>query len=109
MSHSKELGGAQHGSVKTYMVGFILSIILTGIAFWIVMEGSASHATMLSVVLISAVVQIMVHLVCFLHMNTSSSERWNVVALAFTILIIAILVVGSIWIMWNLNLNMMVH
>jgi len=42
-------------------------------------------------------------------MNTSSSERWNVVALIFTMLIIAILVVGSIWIMWNLNLNMMIH
>jgi len=73
------------------------------------MDGSASHATILGVILVSAVVQIMVHLVCFLHMNTSSSERWNVVALAFTVLIIAILVVGSIWIMWNLNLNMMVH
>lgn len=109
MSYSNELGGAQHGSVKTYLVGFILSIILTGIPFWIVMEGSASHATMLAAILVSAVVQIMVHLVCFLHMNTSSSERWNVAALAFTVLIIAILVVGSIWIMWNLNLNMMVH
>ena len=108
MSYSNELGGAQHGSVKTYMVGFILSIILTGIPFWMVMEGSASHALILGVILVSAVVQIMVHLVCFLHMNTSSSERWNVVALAFTVLIIAILVVGSIWIMWNLNLNMMV-
>lgn len=106
---ANELGGAQHGSVKTYMVGFILSIILTGIPFWMVMDGSASHATILGVVLVTAVVQIMVHLVCFLHMNTSSSERWNVVALAFTVLIIAILVVGSIWIMWNLNLNMMVH
>jgi len=109
MSYSNELGGAQHGSVKTYMVGFILSIILTGIPFWMVMDGSASHATILAVILVTAVVQIMVHLVCFLHMNTSSSERWNVVALAFTVLIIAILVVGSIWIMWNLNLNMMVH
>lgn len=109
MSYSNELGGAQHGSVKTYMVGFILSIILTAIPFWMVMEGTASHAVILSTILVSAVVQILVHLVCFLHMNTSSSERWNVVALAFTGLIIAILVVGSIWIMWNLNQNMMVH
>jgi len=47
--------------------------------------------------------------VCFLHMNTSSEDRWNLVAFVFTVLIIAILVVGSIWIMWNLNYNMMVH
>jgi len=109
MSYSNELGGSSHGSVKTYMIGFVLSIILTAIPFWMVMEGTASHAVILAVILVTAVVQILVHLVCFLHMNTSSSERWNVVALLFTMLIIAILVVGSIWIMWNLNLNMMIH
>ncbi len=109
MSHSTEHGGAHHGSVKTYMTGFILSIILTAIPFWMVMAGTASHSTILGVVLATAVVQILVHLVCFLHLNTSSSERWNLVAFAFTVLIIAILVVGSIWIMWNLNQNMMVH
>jgi cytochrome o ubiquinol oxidase operon protein cyoD len=42
-------------------------------------------------------------------MNTSSEERWNLVALVFTVLIIAIVVVGSLWIMYNLNVNMMVH
>ncbi|MBD9250723.1 MAG: cytochrome o ubiquinol oxidase subunit IV, partial [Cronobacter sakazakii] len=61
------------------------------------------------VVVATAVVQILVHLVCFLHMNASSEERWNLVAFVFTLLIIAIVVVGSIWIMWNLNYNMMVH
>lgn len=109
MSHSTEHSGAHHGSVKTYMTGFILSIILTAIPFCIVMEGTASHGIMLTVVLVTAVVQILVHLVCFLHLNTSSSERWNLVAFAFTVLIIAILMIGSIWIMWNLNLHMMVH
>ncbi|HEY3588554.1 MAG TPA: cytochrome o ubiquinol oxidase subunit IV [Buttiauxella sp.] len=109
MSHSTEHGGAHHGSVKTYLTGFILSIILTAIPFWMVMSGTASHAVILGAVLVSAVVQILVHLVCFLHMNTSSEERWNLVAFVFTALIIAILVVGSIWIMWNLNQNMMVH
>ena len=59
--------------------------------------------------LMMAVIQIFVHLVYFLHMNTSSEERWNLIALAFTALIIAIVVVGSLWIMYNLNINMMVH
>lgn len=49
-----------------------------------------------------------VHLVYFLHMNTSSEERWNLVALLFTAMIIGIVVVGSLWIMYNLNINMMV-
>lgn len=109
MSHSTDHSGASHGTVKTYMTGFILSIILTVIPFWMVMNGTASHATLVSVVVGMAVVQILVHLVYFLHMNTSSEDRWNLVAFVFTVLIIAIVVAGSIWIMWSLNNNMMVH
>lgn len=56
-----------------------------------------------------AVVQIVVHLVYFLHMNTKSEGGWNLIALIFTGLIIAIVVVGSLWIMYNLNVNMMAH
>ncbi|BDH46826.1 cytochrome bo(3) ubiquinol oxidase subunit 4 [Salmonella enterica subsp. enterica serovar Choleraesuis] len=107
MSHATDSSGASHGSVKTYMTGFILSIILTVIPFWMVMNGTASHGTLITVIVATAVIQILVHLVCFLHMNTSSEERWNLVAFIFTVLIIAIVVVGSIWIMWNLNQNMM--
>ncbi len=109
MSHANESGGASHGSVKTYMTGFILSIILTVSPFWMVMTGSASPAVILGTILAMAVVQILVHLVCFLHMNSKSDEGWNMTAFVFTVLIIAILVVGSIWIMWNLNYNMMMH
>ncbi|AHG21436.1 cytochrome C oxidase [Chania multitudinisentens RB-25] len=110
MSHSSETshGGASHGSVKSYLTGFILSIILTVIPFAMVMSGTASHATILAVVVGMAVIQVIVHLVYFLHMNTSSEERWNLVALLFTTMIIGIVVVGSLWIMYNLNINMMV-
>ncbi|MBK4714574.1 MULTISPECIES: cytochrome o ubiquinol oxidase subunit IV [Tenebrionibacter/Tenebrionicola group] len=106
MSHTND-HALPHGSVKTYMTGFILSVILTVIPFWMVMNGGASHAAILGVVLVTAVVQILVHLSCFLHMNTTSEGGWNLTAFIFTVLIIAILVVGSIWIMWNLNHNMM--
>ena len=109
MSHANESGGASHGSVKTYMTGFILSIILTVIPFAMVMSGSASHAVILGTILVTAVVQIVVHLVYFLHMNSKSDEGWNLTAFIFTVIIIAIVVVGSIWIMWNLNYNMMMH
>lgn len=111
MSHSSTThhGGASQGSVKSYLTGFILSIILTLIPFWIVMEGSASHSVLLTTIIIMAVVQILVHLIYFLHMNTSSQERWNLVALIFALIIIAIIVVGSLWIMYNLNINMMVN
>ncbi len=109
MSHSTTThGGASHGSLKSYIIGFVLSVILTVIPFVMVMSGTASYTTTLLTVVGLAVVQIVVHLVYFLHMNTSSEERWNLVALMFTAMIIAIVVVGSLWIMYNLNINMMV-
>ncbi|MDQ1883469.1 cytochrome o ubiquinol oxidase subunit IV [Aeromonas salmonicida] len=108
-THSVDNHGASHGSAKSYLIGFVLSVILTAIPFWMVMDGGFPHQTMLITVVAMAVVQIFVHLVYFLHMNTSSEERWNLVALVFTVLIIAIVVVGSLWIMYNLNINMMVH
>ena len=89
MSHSTDHSGASHGSVKTYMTGFILSIILTVIPFWMVMTGAASPAVILGTILAMAVVQVLVHLVCFLHMNTKSDEGWNMTAFVFTVLIIA--------------------
>jgi cytochrome o ubiquinol oxidase operon protein cyoD len=101
--------GASHGSLKSYATGFILSIILTVIPFALVMHPTLSAQTTLAVILVLGIVQILVHLVYFLHMNTSSEQRWNVVAFIFTVLIIAILVVGSLWIMFHLNHNMMRH
>ncbi|WP_159566032.1 cytochrome o ubiquinol oxidase subunit IV [Budvicia diplopodorum] len=101
--------GASHGSVKSYLIGFVLSVILTAIPFWIVMTKAAGPSTLVVSVALFAVVQVVVHLVYFLHMNTKSEERWNFIALIFTGLIIAIVVVGSLWIMYNLNINMMVH
>ncbi|MCV9877776.1 cytochrome o ubiquinol oxidase subunit IV [Brenneria izbisi] len=110
MSHSTtDHAGASHGSVKSYLIGFVLSVILTVIPFGLVMAGSASPGVILLTVLGCAVIQIVVHLVYFLHLNTSSEQRWNVVALAFTVLIIAIVVVGSIWIMMNAHQNMMLQ
>ncbi|RLM27758.1 cytochrome o ubiquinol oxidase subunit IV [Brenneria alni] len=110
MSHSTtDHAGASHGSVKSYLIGFVLSVILTVIPFAMVMTGSASHNVIILTVVGCAVVQILVHLVYFLHLSSASEDRWNVVALAFTVLIIAIVVVGSIWIMWNTHANMMIQ
>ncbi|ATA24948.1 cytochrome o ubiquinol oxidase subunit IV [Brenneria goodwinii] len=110
MSHSTtDHAGASHGSVKSYLIGFVLSVILTVIPFAMVMSGSASQHAIILTVVGCAVVQILVHLIYFLHLSSASEERWNVVALAFTVLIIAIVVAGSIWIMWNTHANMMIQ
>ncbi len=100
--------GASHGSVKSYLTGFFLSIVLTLIPFILVMDGSASYDIILSTVVALAILQIIVHFIYFLHMNGSSEERWNLISLIFSILLIVIVVGGSLWIMHHLDVNMMV-
>jgi len=103
------VAGESHASVKSYMIGFVLSIILTAVPFGLVMN--ANHYgfgvdTVLAAILALAVVQVFVHVVYFLHMDRSAEQRWNVLAFSFTVMILAIVVAGSIWIMHNATSNM---
>lgn len=106
MSHDHN-AGASHGSIKQYTIGFILSIILTILPFGMAMSGGFSKSTLLAVVGLAGIVQIFVQLVFFLHMNASEEQRWNVIAFLYTILTIAILLIGSVWVMNYLHFNMM--
>jgi len=100
-------GGAAHGSVKEYVTGLLLSIVLTALPFASLMFDLFSAPVTLVVILICAVAQIFVQLIFFLHMNTSSEQLWNTTSAVFIVLIVAILVVGSIWIIEHLNHNML--
>lgn len=106
-AHGHAAGGAGHATIKGYLIGFVLAVILTAIPFKMVMDGGYSHGTVLVTVMALAVVQIVVHLIYFLHLDGSSAQRWNVMAFLFTLLILAIVVVGSLWVMHNMNANMM--
>lgn len=99
--------GASTGSFKSHATGFILSIALTVIAFALVMTSALSRPATLSCIFIAAVVQIMVHLHYFLHLDTSSEARWNVLALLCALLIMTLFVGGTIWIMYSLNYRLM--
>ncbi|WP_166423920.1 cytochrome o ubiquinol oxidase subunit IV [Paraglaciecola sp. 20A4] len=105
MSHSAEI--ESHGSVKSYLIGFVLSVVLTAIPFWIVMTGSFSKATTFYSVIALAVVQIVVHLKYFLHLDFSIRGRLNTFAFLFTALIIVMVVGLSIWIIYSANAMMM--
>jgi cytochrome o ubiquinol oxidase operon protein cyoD len=96
-----------HGSRKSYLVGFALSAVLTAIPFWLVMTGLLTPTATAVTVVGMAVVQILVHTVCFLHVNTQSEGGWTLLAYIFTAVLLFILVAGSIWIMYHLNTNMM--
>jgi cytochrome o ubiquinol oxidase operon protein cyoD len=99
--------GSSHGSYKSYMIGFVLSVILTAIPFGLVMFPSMSKEATLWIVMIFAVVQVLVHLVYFLHLDRTSEQRWNVIAFVFSALIIAFLVGLSLWIMFSIHHFMM--
>lgn len=95
--------GAGQGSLAGYATGFVLSLVLTMIPFWVVMQGRLSHTAVLIVISAAAIVQILVHLRYFLHLDASSKARWNVLALLLTVLIMILFVGGTIWIMYRLH------
>jgi cytochrome o ubiquinol oxidase operon protein cyoD len=97
-----------HGSFQSYMTGFVLSVILTAIPFFLVMARPIdSAAYTAAIVLACALVQILVHMIYFLHMTPKAEGGWLLLSTAFTIVVLVITLAGSIWIVFHLNNNMM--
>jgi cytochrome o ubiquinol oxidase operon protein cyoD len=104
--HHAEHG--RHGTLRGYLIGFVLAAILTAIPFWLVMTGAIADKEVTALVIMGfAVVQILVHVTFFLHMNTKAEEGWSVMALIFTVVLVVIVLSGSLWVMYHLNHNMM--
>ncbi|MEW6351235.1 MAG: cytochrome o ubiquinol oxidase subunit IV [Thermodesulfobacteriota bacterium] len=99
--------GAGMGSLKSYLTGFVLSLMLTAIPFALVMSGTWSSSAILAGIFSAGIVQILVHLYYFLHLDTSSAAHWNVLAMIFTVLIMVLFVGGTLWIMSSLHYRMM--
>ena len=90
------------------MTGFVLSVILTAVPFWLVMGDVLDDTLRTSIVIMAlAAVQIVVHMIYFLHMNTKSEGGWTFLALVFTLTLVVITLVGSIWVMYHMDQNMM--
>jgi cytochrome o ubiquinol oxidase operon protein cyoD len=105
LAHSHE---TPQVSRRDYLIGFALSVLLTALAFWLVMTRTAGSKSAIALgVATLAVVQIIVHMVYFLHMNARLEGGWSLLALLFTLLLVVITLSGSLWIMYHLNINMM--
>ncbi|HXA47492.1 MAG TPA: cytochrome o ubiquinol oxidase subunit IV [Burkholderiaceae bacterium] len=99
---------ADHGTLKSYAIGFLLAVILTVIPFWLVMGHVIAKSSTAGFVLLAlAAVQVVVHMIYFLHMNTKSEGGWSMLALIFTGMVVFIMLSGSLWVMYHLNHNMM--
>jgi cytochrome o ubiquinol oxidase operon protein cyoD len=96
------------GSLRGYLTGFALAVILTIIPFWLVI-GHAIDDRVLTIIIVLAlaVVQIFVHIIYFLHLDTRSEGGWNMLAFIFSAVLVLIVLGASIWVLYNQNANMM--
>jgi cytochrome o ubiquinol oxidase subunit IV len=107
-SHGEHGSHGSHGTFAGYATGFALSVVLTAIPFWLVMGNVFDNRLTSSIVVMAfAAVQIVVHMIYFLHMNTKSEGGWTFLALAFTLTLVVITLSGSIWVMYHMDQNMM--
>lgn len=94
-------------SLKAYILGFSMSLILTVAAFFLMKVRFLSDSMLYASLALLAILQLLVQSRCFLGLNTRSEGRWNLLPFLFTLFVIAILVSGSLWIMYNMNYNML--
>lgn len=107
-THAGDHAAAEHGTMKSYVTGFILAVVLTAIPFWIVMGKVFDKSSTTAIVILAfAAVQIVVHMVYFLHMTTRVEAGWSMMALIFTSVLVIIMFSGSVWVMYHLDHNMM--
>jgi len=90
-----------------YVVGLGLAILLTATSFFVAGTDLVWQPSIPVAIIVLAIAQMGVHLVFFLHITTGADNTNNVLALAFGILIVVLVIGGSLWIMSNLNHNMM--
>jgi cytochrome o ubiquinol oxidase subunit IV len=101
---------AEHGehqlSLPKYIVGFVGSVLLTLAAYLLVTRSSWSARAVIGTISVLAAVQFMLQLVFFLHIGDEAKPRWKQVVLWFMLGVVVLVVVGSLWIMSNLNTRM---
>jgi cytochrome o ubiquinol oxidase operon protein cyoD len=100
--------GTGQKKLGIYIVGVVGCVILTLLSFWAVMSSNFSRHQVFIIIFASACAQFLVQLFCFLRLNTQTEQaKTNVMSLIFTGVILTSIIVGSLWIMSNLNYYMM--
>ncbi|ALD15396.1 cytochrome O ubiquinol oxidase [Buchnera aphidicola (Aphis glycines)] len=94
--------------VKSYIFGFLLSVLFTIIPFFIEKNHVFSYKISRFIILFCAFFQIIIHFIYFLHLNNISKNNWYLMSLLFVFIIVFIVISGSVWIMFNLQHHAMV-
>lgn len=93
-------------TLRKYVSGFLGSVMLTLVAYALATHHSLSRGTIIALLALLALMQFVVQLIYFLHLGSEAKPRWKLAVLGFMISIVLIIVIGSIWIMNNLNYHM---
>ena len=103
--------GTPHSNILSetlaYVIGLGLALILTGVSFWVASTSALWGPGVAVGLVVLAIAQMGVHLVFFLHITSGPDNTNNVLALAFGVLIVFLVMIGTIWIMSHMNANMM--
>jgi cytochrome o ubiquinol oxidase subunit IV len=103
----KEIQNEWHGTLKSYAIGFVASILLTATSFYIIMTRLFSGPVLIIAIIILAIVQAIFQLLFFLHLGQEAKPQWETVVFYFMILVLLIIAIGSLWIMYDLNDRLM--
>lgn len=99
--------GTGQKKLSVYLTGFIICSILTLIAFWAVMSHQVSKDQAIAIIFVAAFIQFLVQVIFFLRLNTQTEQgQMNVMVFVFTVVILLVVILGTLWIMWNLGYNM---
>ena len=96
-----------HITTGKYLIGFALAIVLTLMSFGIVAAGIRPLSAAVVGLVLAAIIQILVHIHYFLHLDLSKEMQWNFISIAFTALILLVFILGTVWVIFTLNSRMM--
>ena len=102
--------GVPHSNIVSetiaYVIGLALALLLTGVSFWVASTGTLWGPGVAVGLVVLAIAQMGVHLVFFLHITSGPDNTNNILALAFGVLIVFLVMIGTIWIMTHMDANM---
>lgn len=99
----KEIQKEWHGTLKSYLVGFASSILLTSASFFLAISKLVSGQTFIFTIVALALVQAIIQLVFFLHIGQEAKPRWETLIFSFMVMVLFIIAIGSLWIMYDLD------
>lgn len=105
----REIQKEWHGSLRSYLMGYMACLLLTAASFAVVISGVLSKTTVSAAIIVLALAQAIVQVRFFLHVGEEAKPRWETVGFFFMVLFLAIVAIGSLWVIFDLNSRTMMH